>query len=77
MDQELDTYYVDLRQFFFTDVSQLMRPMPDWSKENAPFDPIRFDLKTQVSMIGLSVRNASSGAEFTYGFLPPSPLKRQ
>ena len=63
-----ESYYVDLRQFFFTDYSQLAQPMSDWSKENPPFSPERFDLKTQVLSVGFSVRNAKSGAEFTYGF---------
>lgn len=63
-----ETYYVDLRQFFFTDYSQLARPVSDWSKENPPFDPQRFDLAKQIQTIGFAVRNANSGAEFTYGF---------
>jgi hypothetical protein len=66
-----EIYYVDLRQFFFTDLSQLMRPMPDWSPENPPFDLTRFDLSKQISTVGFSVRNARSGAEFTYGFVAP------
>ena len=63
-----ETYFVDLRQFFFVDYSQLAQPMKDWSPENPPFDSTRFDLGTQMKTIGFSVRNASSGAEFTYGF---------
>ena len=66
-----EIYYVDLRQFFFTDLSQLIRPMPDWSPENPPFDLTRFDLANQITTVGFSVRNARSGAEFTYGFNAP------
>lgn len=66
--QSGEVYYVDLRQFYFADYSQIARPMIDWSTENPPFNQDRFDLKTQLSSIGFSVRNANSGAEFTYGF---------
>jgi hypothetical protein len=69
--QSGETYFVDLRQFFFTDLSQLIRPMPDWSAENPPFGPERFDIKAQMRTVGFSVRNAKSGAEFTYGFVAP------
>ncbi len=63
-----EIYYVDLRQFFFADYSQLVRPMTDWSKENAPFEQNRMNFTDQLSTVGFSVRNANSGAEFTYGF---------